>query len=73
VHILEKSIANHNKRHETHFKKLEIENQNLLAHIVQLKRKVEMGTENLKRKKPKLTDENTTTSIFPPLPTDIDA
>ena len=48
VLLLEKSIADYNQRCESHFKKLEIENQNMLAHIMQLTRKIEII--NSKRK-----------------------
>ena len=71
--MLEKPIADHNQRHEAYFKKLETENQNLFAHIVELTRKVEMSAENLKRKRPRLAYEVTSIPSFPFLPIDIDA
>jgi len=71
--ILKKFIADHNQQHEAYFKKLKTENQNLFAHIIQLTRKVKISTEKLKRKKPRLTDEDSGTPSFPPLPKDIDA
>ena len=69
---LEKMITDNNQHHETHLKRLENQNQNLFAHIVQLTRKTEMLTESRKRKMPKITSEATDIPSFPPLPTDID-
>ena len=70
---LEKMIADNCQRFETHLKKLETENQNLFAHIVQLTCKTEIITENRKRKMPKITSEAHDIPSSPHLPTDINA
>ena len=43
--MIEKYIADQNQGHDIYFKKLETENQNLFAHIVQLTRKLEIAHE----------------------------